>query len=232
MTYEEFSQQFDFWYDNLMSNASPGLNEYEKSLLLTRAQEEIVKNYVNPLGNKYRSGVDDTSKRQVDLAPLIVTTTLVSPYKFPKDVISVLNEYIEFADGKIKQVIPLSYDEYTRRTLKPYKEPLRNEAWRLIKNTTIGDTEIQLIVSTPDKDKDFEYFIRYIKKPKPIITYDLTDFDVTIEGFSSPMTSELNPEIHSEIVQRAVEIAKASYASDQNGTAQLQNQITIGQRSE
>jgi hypothetical protein len=63
---------------------------------------------------------------------------------------------------------------------------------------------------------------------------DLTQIEGTlrIEGYYKAMTCQLNEELHEEIVQRAVEIAKASYASDQSGQAQLQNQITIGQRSE
>jgi hypothetical protein len=49
---------------------------------------------------------------------------------------------------------------------------------------------------------------------------------------SSEIVLELDPAIHQEIVQRAVELAKAAYSSDQSGQAQMQNQITIGQRSE
>ena len=45
MTSEEFSNQFDVLYNNITSNQAPGLNEYEKSVFLTKAQSEIVKNY-------------------------------------------------------------------------------------------------------------------------------------------------------------------------------------------
>ena len=53
MDHIEFSNEFDVLYNNIMSNAAPGLNEYEKSVFLTKGQEEIVKNYFNPKGNKY-----------------------------------------------------------------------------------------------------------------------------------------------------------------------------------
>ena len=36
------SNEFDVLYNNIMSNAAPGLNEYEKSIFLTQAQEEFV----------------------------------------------------------------------------------------------------------------------------------------------------------------------------------------------
>lgn len=44
MTLKEFSNEFDVLYNNIMSNAAPGLNEYEKSVFLTQAQEELVVN--------------------------------------------------------------------------------------------------------------------------------------------------------------------------------------------
>ena len=58
MNHVEFSNEFDVLYNNIMSNAAPGLNEYEKSVFLTKAQEEIVKNHFNPEGNRYKEGLD------------------------------------------------------------------------------------------------------------------------------------------------------------------------------
>ena len=46
-----------------MSNQAPGLDEYEKSVFLTKAQYEIVKNYFNPKSNKNQEGFDDSPKR-------------------------------------------------------------------------------------------------------------------------------------------------------------------------
>ena len=37
MTLEEFSNEFDILYNNSMSNAAPGVDEYEKSVFLTKA---------------------------------------------------------------------------------------------------------------------------------------------------------------------------------------------------
>jgi hypothetical protein len=37
MEIQEFSNGFDILYNNIMSNAAPGLNEYEKSFFLTKA---------------------------------------------------------------------------------------------------------------------------------------------------------------------------------------------------
>ena len=42
MDYKEFSRRFDVLYNNISSNQAPSLNGYEKSVFLTKAQEEIV----------------------------------------------------------------------------------------------------------------------------------------------------------------------------------------------
>ena len=56
MTIAEFSDQFDVLFNNITSNQAPGLNEYEKSLFLTKAEKEIVKNYfsANSVGNSLK----------------------------------------------------------------------------------------------------------------------------------------------------------------------------------
>ena len=43
MTAEQFSAEFDQLYNNITSNKAPGLDEYEKSVFLTQAQELVVK---------------------------------------------------------------------------------------------------------------------------------------------------------------------------------------------
>ena len=71
MTTNEFEWEFDVLYNNIASNAAPGINSYEKSVLLTKAQDELIKNYFNPQGNKYKEGFDGSAKRQIDFSGLI-----------------------------------------------------------------------------------------------------------------------------------------------------------------
>ena len=75
MTNQEFSNEFDVLYNNIMSNQAPGLDEYEKSVFLTKAQDEIVKSYFDPRKNKPQEGFDGNEKRQIDFSMLIVTET-------------------------------------------------------------------------------------------------------------------------------------------------------------
>ena len=62
MTALEMSSEFDILFNNISSNQGVGLNEFEKSVLLTKAQDEIIKNhYTNKQGgNKYQEGIGDS----------------------------------------------------------------------------------------------------------------------------------------------------------------------------
>lgn len=237
MDHIEFSNEFDVLYNNIMSNAAPGLNEYEKSVFLTKAQEEIVKNHFNPNGNKYREGLDDSPKRQIDFSELIKVAVGVvketSPltfdkrakvYDLPDDTFIIINESIE-TDKGTRQAVPISFSDYTRLMSKPYKEPLKYQTWRLI-TTSESNITVELIANSNETIE--EYKVRYIKRPVPIITANLSSEygDVTINGISTISECELNPIIHQEILQRAVELAKSAYTGDLNSTVQL------GERSE
>ena len=153
MTTQEFSNEFDVLYNNIMSNQAPGLDEYEKSVFLTKAQLEILKNYFNPKGNKYGQGFDENAKRQIDFSTLI---TVAKPsqytpeggyvkfddrsqlYKMPQDILLMLNETgINIVDGvkRLISIIPMNYEEYARLMSKPWKQPLKNQGWRLFQST-------------------------------------------------------------------------------------------------
>lgn len=79
------------------------------------------------------------------------------------------------------------------------------------------------LIGKVDK-KSFTYTVRYIRRPRPIILDDLGG-DLSIRGVSTKSTCELDESLHQEILQRAVELAKASYTGD------LQSQIALGQAS-
>lgn len=328
MTNQEFSNEFDILYNNIISNQAPGLDEYEKSVFLTKAQDEIVKNYFNPKGNKYQEGFDGSEKRQIDFSMLIVTETVheatVSPtplfplqhtklFSIPDRILMFINESLAVErDGVLTYltVVPLDYKEYNRLMSKPYKRPLKNQAWRILTNTTTisettstnylsitsilanlkemegnynviyntikdkaitfggttdartvlvdnvtlqnnGKTGTENILNIKDlvminikayinvtnstkssvvelipgpNDTISTYTIRYVKRPRAIILTDLEG--VTLDGIATRQECELDPILHQEILQRAVELAKAAYTGDIN------SQVQMGQRSE
>lgn len=250
MTSIEMRNLFNVLYNNIMSNQAPGLNEYEISVFLTKGEFEIVKNYFNPKGNKYQEGFDDSKKRQIDFSNIIkvsINTNIISPtakldprsvcFALPPDVMFILNEWSASAlnNGVISSdianyvtVVPITPDEYQRLMTKPYKYPPLGQAWRLLNNGRYnkhGSQPTGDYVELISSNSIFSYSVRYVKIPKPIITSDLSA-DVSIHGNHNRLDCELDPILHEEIVQRAVELAKAAYIGDVNTT------IQVGQRSE
>lgn len=244
MTTQEFSSEFDILYNNIMSNAAPGLDEYEKSVFLTKAQEEILKNYFNPKGNKYQEGFDDNEKRQIDFSSLVTVITIPSYsnsqyikiddrsllFLMPNDMLFALNEVCEITENNINRlvnVVPISFIEYSRLISKPYKRPLKNQCWRLISSSSEKNRVFELILPFGSIVPD-SYRIRYVSRPAPIILVDLsTEYPgLSINGITSVTECELDPSIHYEILQRAVELAKSTYTGD------LRTMVELGQRSE
>jgi len=253
MTIEEFSNEFDVLYNNIMSNQAPGLDEYEKSVFLTKAQNEVVKNYFN-VGNRYQEGYDGSMKRQADFSMLMVSENLSTTgsngdfdsraWKFnvPDNLFLFINEQIKLLnsgsastiDG-VRQVIPLTFAEYTAKMSKPYKYPLKWQAWRLLTGTATSGKVAEILLNSTDNvsyGKNFRWSVRYVKKPQPIILVDLEDAygeGLSIDGQTEASGCELDSELHPEILQRAVELAKVAYEGDATHT---QLQISAGQRSE
>ena len=64
MTTQEFSDQFDVLYNNIGSDQAPGINEYEKSVFLTKAEKQLVREYFERSLNRTEVGFDDSIKRQ------------------------------------------------------------------------------------------------------------------------------------------------------------------------
>lgn len=250
MTLEEFSTQFDVLWNNISSNKAPGLNDYEKSVFLTKAQDEFIKTHYSG-NNKLGTGYDSSAKRQIDFSALIenhrigeITSTLplnkfdLRSHLFPmnNDILIMISEQLEVRDADdnlvkdgVKQIIPLAYDEYLRLMSKPFKEPLKRQAWRL--NTNGSNTKYaEILINTSTErlkgnDGSLFYVSRYVRKPKPIILSDVSEY-VTIGDLSGPSDCELDSSTHEEILQRAIELAKITWAGD------TESVINSGTRSE
>ena len=242
MTIQEFSSEFDVQYNNIASNAAPGLDEYEKSIFLTKAQDEIIKNYFNPKGNKYQEGFDASPKRQIDFSSLVVT---FSPaiytsgnvnkfddrgvlFQMPLDVLFVLNETAHCTVDGVERtisIVPITVVEYTKIMSKPYKQPPKNQAWRIFQSSKMGVNYISEVIVKQGATIS-NYRFRYVKNPTPIILTNLHDLNVSIKGLTDATECQLSPSIHPEILQRAVELAKAAYVGDARSV------IELGERSE
>ena len=250
MTLTEFNLEFDLLYNNISSNLSPGLNEYEKSVFLTKAQEEIVKNHFSIKSNTKQEGFNNSIKRDSDFSTLLKTISLnngiiqdpnpinpvsdkVKRFTFNSDYLFIINEFCEIQkldnnneviDKLSTTVIPLHYLEYARLVNGPYSEPNLYTTWRLIGDEIIeNNTTFDLIIRYGWTIKN--YIIRYVKKPKPIILVDL-DEGLSINNINTASECELNPILHTEILNRAVELAKISFLGNSPDI------ININQRNE
>jgi hypothetical protein len=82
-------------------------------------------------------------------------------------------------------VVPINYTEYSRLMSKPYKRPLKFQAWRILDNSATDDSsvttpvkKVELVIGPNDEIE--AYIVRYVKRPRAIrlITFD----DVTLDG--------------------------------------------------
>ena len=153
------------------------------------------------------------------------------------------------------QVIPITLAEYQRLMSKPSNDPLKRQVWKLMGNSASGNGSIEIIphwrdvsytlteediasqyTTNGDVPTTYKLKIRYVRRPYPIILEDLSLQGLTINGktaiYGSTLSSateeacELAKELHPEILQRAVELAKVFY------TGQPADVINAGQRSE
>lgn len=227
MTTTEFSTQFDILYDNIASKSAPGFNNYEKSVMLTMAQEELIKEAYGPY-NMVQKAFESSEQRRRQLNNLVkshsVSTTLsinygLSPnskfFSIPNDTFYIIFESIIVSsedpcvNGTTLEVKPITHDEYNINKKSPFRKPNKKRAWRL---DSEGDSVEIISAYTPEV-----YKMRYIKKPQPIILSnfesdpELMGMGLTINDKNTITECELNSEIHINILKRAVELAIRGY---------------------
>ena len=239
MKLQEFSDTFDVLLNSYNTQAQFGdqasrstivLDEYEKSVILTQAQDIIVKTYFDSKLNSQAQGFDDSERRQVDFSSLIKSSVLTKAsnqdsifdkrgiiYKFPtkasdstiSDVLFVLNEKITIG-SKDYVVIPISYKEYDREMSKAYAQPLKKQIWRLFQNNQSGfDIYSEIIPNVNLSGSTMVYKVRYVRRPNPIVLTDLPN-DLSIDGVTVSTECELNPILHMDVLNKALEIAVAT----------------------
>ena len=224
MTTQEFSNQFDtlisayFNKSNFGSTDPLAFDEYEKSVFLTEAQEEVVIELYNGKNN-FGDSFEKTEEVRRLISTLIkdfVTTEKINGsglssksvfFKIPEDVWFITYESVTFNDanlgclnGEYAIVTPTTQDEFYKVQRNPFKGPSKRRVLRLDNsNNTIE------LVSNYNIDK---YLIRYLSRPNPIILSDLED--LSINGLSRITECKLNPVIHRIILERAVRKAVTS----------------------
>lgn len=250
MTEQEFSNEFDILYGNITNGQAPALDEYEKSIFLTKAQNNILRRYFNPNLDAEGNGFDGTAKRQYDFSSLIETTSLEwlplastsysivgdSNFKayFPEDYFLSVNEFIVEKTTKtnpyVFSIVPITYSQWQQMQTKVYSYPPKRVFWRILVGAEESDTDKIPIAYLKGKllkhdsitddtlKSEIKYNIRYIRKPNPIILYNMATDNLSIDGKSEPSNGELPSQLHNEILEEAVTLAKVAYIAGSTST--------------
>lgn len=238
MTCQEFSNTFTTLlnsynlqtaYGDQTSRREIVLDEYEKSLYLTKAQEELVLSLYSGR-NSALLGFEETEEMRRYLSNLVVEAVKtpetnsggmplgVNPTKqffsLPEDVWFITYEAVNTTGDKAcdtiegMEVVPVTQDEFHRIKKNPFRGPNRRRALRL----DLADGLVE-IVSKYSIDK---YYIRYLRKPYPIILEKLPTEpeELSINGKTEPKDinnpCELHEALHQRILDGAVVLALRS----------------------
>jgi hypothetical protein len=211
MTYPEFSNEFDVLYNNISSNQAPGLDDYEKSVFLNKAKDEIVVSLYNG-NNLLNKSFEGNEELRSYLKNLIVSNSVTPIVETPENshslpkrfsanskLFKVLDSAMLFTtyesatinNNKEIIVIPTTQDEVNRVLKNPFRKPSSDRVLRL----DSGNGYVELISS----EDITHYNIKGLNYP--------TEFP---EDLSSQKEYSLHPALHRVILQRAVELALAS----------------------
>ena len=227
MNVQEFSNSFDtllqpyITKDNFGEQNNLAFDEYEKSIFLTKAQEQIVLELYQELEQseevrKYLSNLIKTD----NYAPVgeqdetLINNNFKS-YKveISNDILFMIYEQCTLSDenncinNKIVSVVPTIHDDLDKVLKNPFKSPNSRKVIRLD-----FDNKIELI----SKYNISNYKVRYLKKPNPIILVALEDNLSINNGDTKVSNGETNPILHERIVQRAVQLAVQSKVKSNN----------------
>lgn len=198
MSNKELSDTFD---SLLYIKGITPLDEYEKSVLLTKAQEELILAY-------YKNTFEGNEESKRNLSPLIKEyikeiseedDCFNLEIHTPNDLWFIIYEEAWLGNNIcssdfVVPVIPITNDEYRKVKRNPFRCPNKKKVLRL----ETGNNNITIISNY----KLSGYKCRYISKPTPII---LIDFDeVSIDGINKKTECKLPNSLHKSIVELAV----------------------------
>ena len=226
MTTVQLSNEFDV----LLNSYEAGnivLDEYEKSIFLTQAQEEVILELYR--GTLTTEGFETTEELRRYLSSLIVTheTTEIiqdkgiSPnstfFKLPtmygnnenryEGLWVIVHESVDFKDqtcnnSSYVSVYPITHDEYHKIKNNPFRGDSKNRVLRIDSSLNT----VELISKMPI----LKYRIRYLKKPEAIRLIDFSSSGVSIDNNTTTKQCTLHPMLERVVLKRAVALAIAS----------------------
>lgn len=230
MNLEDFSHEFDVAVNSYSFSPQAGdeatrqtltFDEYEKSVWLSKAEKALVLSIYNGKNTSGES-FEETEENRRYLANLISEASLEpisnssdmplgmdSKSKFftlPEDVWFITYEAVDYVGGKCAgvksmEVVPATQDEYHRLKKNPFRGANDRRALRL----DLADGVVEIIC----KYEVTDYYLRYLRRIKPIILIDLPD-NLTIDDTNIATECEIHEELHQRILELAVQMAVQS----------------------
>lgn len=219
MNIQEFSDKFDvklasyIYKEEFGSINKLSFDEYEKSVFLSQAQEEIVIELYSGRNNKGLS-FESTEEARRLLHNLTVKENFEKldskeiEISKPEDLWFITSEYCTLQDASFKCVNkenvliqPVKQDFLIETLNNPFKSPSERRVLRVDL-----DNKIKLI----SKFNIVSYTMNYLKKPYPIILIDLEG--LSIRGETKSKECELDSSLHDSIIDRAAALAIQSRA--------------------
>lgn len=217
-------------------------NEYEKSVFLTNEQEKLVVALYS--GNGSYGGFEVTEQVRRDLDNLL-TEAVLEPFTgetihiIDDSQVFVLPDgtgenpklwYIVYEAGRYDddeynkkcpkakvvsgfpvEVVPVAYDDLHRTSSNPFRGPNTRRALRLDKGKdSVNRVEIL------SKYNLGKYYVKYIRRPKPIILTNLGP-DVSINGCHTESECELHDTLQRLILEYAVRAALSTRVNQRSG---------------
>lgn len=233
MYVEQFSNEFDTLLNSFARTVPFGtdespmdvrVDEYEKSLYLTKAQKELVVDYYSGQ-NAYNLSFEEKELVREALDALVKTITpealgdIASQhllddkrkmyfYRLPENLLYIIFEEVKFSSylsgckgGNTALVVPTTHDEIWHKLQNPFRGPSTKRVLRLNAENNL----VELVSDYPIGS----YLLRYVEEPKPIILMDLPD-GLAIEGISTKTECALPSILHHKILDIAVRMALQS----------------------
>lgn len=220
MTATELSNEFNILWDNIESGSAPGVDEYEKSIFFTIAQEELILKYAEQFDSSERARrildgvVKSLSKTQdattegitVNVEPL--DSTYSKFYSIPDDLWMILHEHAIVATKRVA-IVPISLDDYNIEVDNPFRKPNSKLIWRFdVNNGGANNERLVELISTNTITK---YNLRYIKEPSPIITDGSISKDIRGVTPSTVLNPSINDLAFNELLDLAVNLAYKAF---------------------
>lgn len=224
MTAEQMYNEFEIAYEAIASGDAPGYEPYEVSILLTQAQDHILKTLIG-------TGLEYDDSKALVLGPFIDTTSYTvfsNSSMYPNTFVfevnqtsywSVVNERLkETLTGSTVEVKPIDHAFFAANKDNPYKKPDSTRYyWRFIEK---GPVHSYWMVYGPSAIHT--YYINFLDKPDPIIVPGVS-LSTVIDGtavtatiVTSGLNCKYNSSIHRDIIKKAADLGKA-YIGDSQG---------------